>query len=72
MNQQLRYSQPISENQFLNEKTVPFQFPEEPNFNNPITAIESNIYGYFNFILKDGSRSTQDTKKEPVEDKHIP
>jgi hypothetical protein len=26
-------------------------------------GIESNVYGFFNFLLKDGSKSDQDTKK---------
>jgi hypothetical protein len=56
----------------VNEKTTPFQFPENPDFNNQVVGISSNIYGYFNFILKDGTRSTQDSKKEPMEDKFIP
>ena len=35
-------------------------------------ALETNIYGYFNFIFKDGTRTRQDFKDQPIELKALP
>ena len=51
--------------------TVPFKFPESPSVDNPVVAIESNIYGFFNFVLRDGTKSAQSFNNTPVDIKTI-
>ena len=58
----VRVSTPIGPN-IDQTRMQNFQFPANPSFENPLVGIESNIYGFFNFLLKDGSKSSQDTKK---------
>ena len=58
----VRVSTPIGPEIFQNRMND-FQFPENPSFDNPLVGIESNVYGFFNFVLKDGSKSSQDTQK---------
>ena len=62
---------PVIEEETHSTKTQSFRFPETPSYENPIVAVESNIYGFFNFVLKDGTRSGQDVGKDPVEIKTI-
>ena len=52
-----RYSEQLSAEELSHSKTTPFVFPEKPDYQNPIVGFECNIYGFFNFILKDGTKS---------------
>ena len=53
-----RTSEPIGQVLILHSRLLEFEFPESPSFDNPLVGIETNVYGYFNFFLKDGSKST--------------
>jgi hypothetical protein len=46
----VRVSTPIGPEIFQNG-VKDFQFPQNPSFDNPLVGIESNIYGFFNFVL---------------------
>ena len=58
--EEFRLSNPVGP-EFSQSKIKEFNFPESPSFDNPIVGIKSNVYGFFNFVLKDGKRSNQDT-----------
>ena len=42
---------PVIEQEAHSTKTQTFKFPEVPSYDNPIVAVESNIFGFFNFVL---------------------
>lgn len=54
------------------EQTREFQFPESLSSGNPLVAFESNVYGMFNFVMKDGTRSQLEfTDYAPKEQREI-
>lgn len=54
----LKTSEPIGPVLILHSRLLEFEFPDSPSFDNPLVGIETNVYGYFNFLLKDGSKSS--------------
>lgn len=69
----LRTTPLLSDDPLKYDKTNEFVFPDKPDYENPMVAVEQNYLGYFNFIFKDGQRSSQEfVQQAPSEVREIP